>query len=106
MTVTSLTLWAVRPGKAAEFAANVAQAKAIHTRLGGSVRVHQILFGGPSSQQFAYSIEVPDMTAFAVFSDKMAADEEWQKFWNGIGARPDPSATLVTQSLAQDVPGL
>lgn len=106
MAVTSLTLWAVRPGKAAEFAANAASAKAIHTRLGGTVRVHQILFGGPSSQQFAYSIEVADMTAFATFSDKMAADGEWQKFWTGIAAQPDPSATLVSQSLAQDVSGL
>jgi hypothetical protein len=106
MAVTSLSLWAVRPGKAAEFAANIAQAKAIHTRLGGSVRVRQILFGGPSSQQFAYAIEVPDMTAFANFSDKLASDAEWQKFWTGIGAQPDPSATLVSQSLAQDVPGL
>ena len=105
MAVTSLTLWAVRPGKAAEFAANVAQAKAIHTRLGGTVRVRQILFGGPSSHQFAYSIEVADMTAFAKFSDGMASDAEWQKFWMGVSAQPDPSATLVSQSLAQDVPG-
>ncbi len=46
------------------------------------------------------------MTAFANFSDKLASDAEWQKFWTGIGAQPDPSATLVSQSLAQDVPGL
>ena len=106
MAVTSLALWAIRPGKLAEFSANVATAKAIHTRLGGTVRVRQVMFGGPSSQQMAYSIEVPDMAAFATFSDKMAADPEWVKFWTTVGNNPDPSATLVQQSLAQDVPGL
>jgi hypothetical protein len=105
MAVTSLAVWAVRPGKAAEFAANVAKAKAIHTRLGGTVRLRQILFGGPSAQQMAYSIEVADMTAFAAFSDKMAADSEWQAFWGSLATNADPSATLVQQSLAQDVAG-
>ena len=87
-----------------EFLASAAKAKAIHERLGGKVRLRQIVFGGPSSQQFAYTIEYADMKAFAAFSDKMQSDPEWLAFWTAAN-NTDPTATLVSQSLATDVPG-
>ena len=46
MTVRSVSIWRARDGKLAEFMGNVAQAKKIHERLGGKVRVSQTLFGG------------------------------------------------------------
>lgn len=104
MSVSSVVIWATRPGRAPEFLATAAKAKSIHERLGGKVRLRQILFGGPSSQQFAYSIEFADMTAFATFSDKMQADPEWNALWTAANTS-DPTATLVSQSLAADVPG-
>ena len=104
MAVTSVTIWATRPGRAIDFVASAAQAKAIHERLGGKVRLMQITFGGPTSQQFVYTVEVPDMTAFAAFSDKMNGDAEWNTFWTAAN-NPDPTATLVSQSLLTDLRG-
>lgn len=55
------------------------------------------------SGNIAYINEVVDMTAFAAFSDKLNADPEWQEFW--AAAQANPSATLVSRTLATEVPG-
>jgi hypothetical protein len=103
MSVTAMTVWAINPGRGGDFLKQGAKAKAIHERLGSRVRLFQIQFGGPSSGQFAYVNEVDDMAAFAAFSDKLDSDPEWIEFWAAAGA--NPSATLVSRSLATEVPG-
>ncbi len=102
MAVRTVTIWSVQPGRIPEFIALAAQAKAIHTRLGGSVRLGQISIGGPATGNIVYSIEHADMTAFAKFTDKSAADAEWLKFF--ASAQATGVATLVSQSLATDIP--
>ncbi len=103
MAVTGMTIWAINPGRGADFLKQAAKAKAIHERLGSRVRLFQIQFGGPSSGQIAYVNEVDNMAAFGAFSDKLESDPEWQEFW--AGAQNNPSATLVSRSLATEMPG-
>lgn len=101
MAVRTVTIWSVQPGRVPEFIALAAQAKAIHTRLGGSVRLGQITIGGPNTGQIVYSIEHADMTAMAKFTDKLNADAEWLKFFGA--AQAGGAATLLSQSLATDI---
>ncbi|MEP6659423.1 MAG: hypothetical protein ABJD24_05860 [Acidimicrobiales bacterium] len=96
-------MWRPRDGKLGEFMGNAAEAKKIHERLGGKVRVSQTLFGG-QPMTVVYVIEHQDMTAFAKFSDKMSADTEWQKFWTS--AMASPSADFLQSSLLQEIDGL
>jgi hypothetical protein len=104
MAVSTVAIWVARPGRAGEFLASAAKAKAIHERLGGKVRLRQIVMGGPNAQQFVYTIEHANMAAFATFSDKFQADKEWTALWTAANST-DPTATLVSHSLTTDVPG-
>ena len=82
---------------------NVAQAKKIHERLGGKVRVSQTLFGGQPAT-VVYVIEHQDMTAFAKFTDNLNTDTGWQEFW--MSALANPSGDWLQNSLLQEIPGL
>lgn len=103
MAVASISTWRPRDGKLNAFMENITQAKKIHERLGGKVRVWQTLFGG-QTMTLGYVIEHNDMAEFAKFSDKMAADTEWQEFW--MNALANPSADFLQNSLVQEVPGI
>ena len=103
MAVGTVTIWSVHPGRTADFLKNAAAAKGIHERLGGKVRLRQIVYGGPNSGQFVYTIEHTDMTAFAAFSDKLNANAEWLAHVAATGA--NTTAALVSHSLTRDVPG-
>ncbi len=102
MTVATVTQWSVTPGKLQEFMPNVAQAKKIHQRHGGQVRVLQNSFGGEFTGRISYVIEHADLAAFASFSHKLQADAEWQKLWANANSG-SPSGTMVGNSLLNEL---
>lgn len=101
MAMMTAATWQALPGKLPDFMANIAAAKAIHTRLGGKVRIGITQFGGTPSS-VVYTIEHADWNAFGAFGAKMADDADWQKFW--AGATGDPTAQLVSHAVSVDVP--
>ena len=60
-------------------------------------------FAGPSSNMVSYAIEHENAEAQGAFSDKLGSDPEWQEFWQGVNTA-DPSADMVSNSLAVEVP--
>jgi len=102
MAVLGVTQWRTRPGRAGQFIEACAQAKKIHLRLGArSVRLFQATFAGPNANLLSYVLEFDSSAAQGAFSDKLAADGEWQKLWQSAGA--DPSADVVSNSLSIEV---
>ncbi len=101
MAVVNVTVWRPQDGRAAEFLGQVAQAKKIHERLGGRVRVLQASIG-PNPFTVHYVVEHDDERAFGEFMGKMASDQEWQSFW--AGALTNPSAQPLEGSLLADMP--
>jgi hypothetical protein len=104
MAVASQTQWRVTPGKQQEFMTNITQAKKIHQRLGGKVRVFLNSFGGPDTGTLVYRIEHADMATFAAFSDRMQADPEWQQLWSSVQGQSGPVATMTANSLLVEMP--
>lgn len=102
MAVITVARWQVNPGRQQEFMALVGEAKRIHERLGGKVRVWNVTLAGPDSNTISYSVEHKDMTAFGSFTDKLAVDAEWL----ALGAKamtPNPTARLLSQSLGTEL---
>lgn len=105
MTVVNLSQWRVNPGMGAKFMENVLAAKAIQTRLGAqNVRLYQAAVAGLNSATFSYVSEHADNAAYGAFADKLAADPEWQQFTVEVLGSATPSATLLSISLANEVP--
>lgn len=101
--VTMVSIWRPRDKRLSDFATNVAKAKKIQQRLGGTVRVWQSNFGG-QPLSFVYTVEVGSWKAFGDFGEKMQSDPEWQKFWTE--ALANPSADLLQNSVISEAPGL
>lgn len=101
MAAMTLTAWKVTPGKQQEFLATIAEAKAIHERLGGRVRVWLATGAGPNAGNIWYVIEHDDLAAYASFTQQLQADPEWQTCWAGLQSA-DPCATLLGNSLATE----
>ncbi len=102
MSVVQITNWRITAGRNVDFLALVSEAKKIHERLGGRVRVRQATFAGENAGRVAYVIEHDDMMALASFGQKMQADSEWQAFVTKAFG-PNPSATLMSNAIATDV---
>ena len=80
--------WDVQQGKTPEFLALCQQSKVIHERLGASV--------GMNVDELAnvhYEMSFESWAAYGEFSQKLAADNEWQKFFTAANAKP--TAELV-----------
>lgn len=103
MAVSTVHTWRANPGKAAAFMAGVVQAKKIHERLGGRVRVVQTVLGG-QPMSIGYVTAFDDMNAYAAFTAALEADKEWQEFW--LGALTEATAELLGSSLVADIPGI
>ena len=103
MAVVQLSQWRINPGRGQEFFQNVAKAKAIHERLGASVRVYQSTLARPNANTVSYVQEFADATAHGAFTDKLNADAEWQAFVQGVLGGADPSGALLSNSLATEV---
>lgn len=102
MAVATVTRFQINPGKGPDFMALVVEAKRIHERLGGKVRVWNATIAGPDSGTVSYVIEYTDMAAYASFTEKLTADAEWQKFVpKAFSANPAGralSAALITEA--------
>lgn len=104
MAVLGITQWKIRPGKGQEFLENCAKAKAIQERLGAqSIRVFMGTFAGPNTNVVSYAIEHENAEAQGAFADKLGSDPEWQDFWQGVNSTADPSAEMISNSLAVEV---
>ncbi len=104
MAVAQVVQFQIVPGRNPEFMTNVAAGKKIHERLGGRVRVWAATAAGPNTGTVSYVIEHDDLAAFASFSDKLAADSEWQEFLAKTLQRADPAGTLLGASLVNELP--
>ncbi|MDP9238220.1 MAG: hypothetical protein M3P30_12635 [Chloroflexota bacterium] len=102
MAVATVVRFAINPGKNQEFMALAAEAKKIHERLGGKVRIWNATLAGPDSGNVSYVIEHANIAAYASFSDKMGADAEWLKFVpKAFSANPAGralSSVLITEA--------
>ncbi|MDP3766735.1 MAG: NIPSNAP family protein [Dehalococcoidia bacterium] len=103
MALAQVAQFRITPGKAQEFAANVAAAKKIHERLGAQVRVWNAIVGGPNSGIVSYVMEHKDWASFASFNEKLAADSEWQQFAANVLQRADPSGQFQGAVLANEM---
>lgn len=106
MAIINTTLWDAAPGRAAEVIGHMAHAKRIHQRLGGTVRALQVQVGGTGSLRFVYALRHADMSAFADFTAATAGDAEWTMFQQTVLGSPSPSATLFSNIIARELPGL
>jgi hypothetical protein len=98
--IMSVATWRPNAGRQQDFLAAVTAAKAIHTRLGGEVRVGLTQFGGAPST-IVYALRFADWAAFGAFSTRLETDEEWQTLWSRAGA--DPSAQLISHVVSSEV---
>lgn len=80
MTVATVTGFQINPGRNQDFMSLVAEAKKIHERLGGKVRVWTATAAGPNTGNVTYVIEYANLAGYAAFSEKLQADKEWQAF--------------------------
>ncbi len=103
MAVINVTTWRIRPGRIQEFVTNASEARKIHERLGGRVRIWQAVAGGEPNT-IGYGIEHDDLTSYGTFSDKLVADSEWQAFILRIQSQTDPGAELASSALYNEIP--
>ena len=101
MAVLLASTFRAIPGRNKEFLADIAEAKKHHERLGGSVRTWSATIAGEASNNVVYGIEHADIVAYANFSQKVAADADFQAFTQKIGA--NPSGTRVSTSLLTEI---
>ena len=101
MAVLNVITWRPKPGRAAEFLGQVAEAKKMHERLGAQVRVLQA-GAGPNPFTITYATEHADGKAYGEFLDKLLSDADYQSFW--AKALTDPTAEPLQSSLLTDVP--
>ena len=101
MAFINVVSWRAKPGRAAEFLGQVAEAKKMHERLGAQVRVLQA-GAGPNPFTITYATEHADGKAYGEFLDKLSADADYQSFW--AKALTDPTAEPLQSSLLSDVP--
>lgn len=80
MAVALVTQFQINPGRNLEFMSLVSEAKKVHERLGGKVRVWTASVAGPNTGNVSYVIEHANLAAYAAFTDKLLADTEWQAF--------------------------
>jgi hypothetical protein len=86
------TQWRARPGRLADFVANVMTSVPHMERMGGQARAMQSVVGA-YPMTMLISTTFADLDAYGAYSDKLAGDEQWQAFWTG--AMADPTADLI-----------
>ena len=90
------TQWRPRPGRLADFMANVATSIPHIERMGGNPRQMQCLLGS-HPMTVLITTTFADLDGYGQYSDTLANDEQWQAFW--AGAMADPTADLVRTGL-------
>ena len=103
VAVAQVAQFRIIQGKNQEFNANVAEAKKIHERHGGRVRVWQATAAGPNTGLVSYVIEHDDLAAYASFAAKLAADSEWLAFAGKTLQSANPTGALISATLATEI---
>jgi hypothetical protein len=86
------TQWRARPGRLADFVANVVTSVPHTVRMGGLTRTMQSVIGA-HPMTMLITTTFADLDAYGAYSDKLADDAQWQEFW--AGAMADPSGDLI-----------
>ena len=105
MAILSTALWRVNPGRGADFMQAAAEAKKIHERLGARTFLMQWSNNGASSGVMGYGLLFPDLVAWGKFSDASVTDQANNAFLQQHVASANASATLLSQTVANDLPG-
>lgn len=105
MAVLSNAIWRATPGRVTDFIQVAGQAKAIHERLGAKAFLIQWSNAGSNSGAFGYGLIFADLAAWGRFADAAATDSAWQAFQQQNLNTPNPTATLLSQSISNDLPG-
>lgn len=101
-TISQVTSWKPAAGKAVAMLENMAEAKAIHERLGALVYVTQCT-AGELAGTIAYMTVFPSGTAFGAFIDALSADAAWLTFW--LEVSKSGNGDMVAASTFQGVLG-
>ena len=101
MAIVQVAYWRPIAGRFEDFMKACGQARSIHQRLGGHVRMFQGQLGSDAGT-LAYVIEHADGAAFGQFIDKLNGDGEWQQLVASY--QQNPSAEPVRSNLLQELP--
>ncbi len=102
MGVVLATQWQARPGRLADFMANVATSVPHMERMGGTPRTMQCLIGAHPMTALV-TTTFADLDAYGEYADKIATDDQWQSFW--ADALADPTAELVRTGVYVNISG-
>lgn len=103
MTVSMITTWRVKPGGLMTALRDVARAKPIIERHGGTVRV-QVPVAGDEPDTYTVTVTCADWPAYGAYMAGLVSDPDWTKFQAEVLQQPAPSTTLESQTLWMDVP--
>lgn len=101
MAIAQVAVWRPLPGRFVDFMKVCQQARKIHERLGGQVRMWQTQMGS-NANTLAYVIQHADGAGFGKFIDKLNGDGEWQQLVASFQA--DPLAEIEQSNLLQELP--
>ncbi len=101
MAIVQVAYWHPTAGRFEDFIKTCNQARKIHQRLGGEVRIFQGQLGSDAGT-VAYVIDHADGAAFGQFIDKLNGDGEWQQLIASF--LKDPPAEPVRSNLLQELP--
>jgi len=82
--------WDVQQGKTPDFIALCQQSKVMHERLGASVGINV-----DELANVHYELSFASWEAYGMFSQKLAADAEWQEFFAAANAEPTAELSKV-----------
>ncbi len=101
LAVATVTTWKAVPGKRNEVIQQFKEAKAIHERLGGRVRMWASGMAGPNFGTLTHVIVLDDMAALAKFGEKAQAGPAWLKMVPSLYS--DSPGTIVSHSQAVEI---
>ncbi len=101
MAIAPVAYGRPRPGRFEDVIKVGNQARKIHQRLGGEVRIFQGQLGSDAGT-VAYVIDHADGAAFGQFIDKLNGDGEWQQLIASF--QKDPPGEPVRSNLLQELP--
>lgn len=100
--VIMATQWRAKPGRIADFAANVIQSFPMIERMGGTPRAVQCVIGAYPMTTLV-TTTFADLDAYGAYTDAIGGDDEWQSFW--AEAMADPTADMVRSGLYLNISG-
>ncbi len=100
--VIMATQWRAKPGRLADFAANVMASFPMIERMGGTPRAMQCVIGAHPMTTLV-TTTFADLDAYGAYTDTLQGDDEWQAFWGD--AMADPTADMVRSGLYLNISG-